>query len=205
MHADTLYHRMLDHEAAVEQAKAEGRPVPVFEPVMPGSTPSPSSSSSSSFASNKIPTTTTTHSTPNPPSSSSSSSSSPHSTNTTIPSNSSRSSNTSNTSSSTSTSSSSTSNTSNTSKTSTNKAGSFEIPNNLTPTARAQLDERLKLLAGEAEREMEARAFVAEMDSTREAMERFNRERDQSDRARARRREKGHETFSDIITRTFRF
>jgi hypothetical protein len=34
MHADTLYHRMLDQEAAIEAAKAEGRPVPVFPPLV---------------------------------------------------------------------------------------------------------------------------------------------------------------------------
>ncbi|KAG9230057.1 hypothetical protein BJ875DRAFT_168953 [Amylocarpus encephaloides] len=33
MHADTLYHRMLDQEKAVEEAKAEGRPVPTFPPL----------------------------------------------------------------------------------------------------------------------------------------------------------------------------
>lgn len=35
MHADTLYQRMLDHEAAVEQAKKDGSPVPVFNPALP--------------------------------------------------------------------------------------------------------------------------------------------------------------------------
>lgn len=30
MHADTLYHRMLDQEKQIEEAKAEGRPIPVF-------------------------------------------------------------------------------------------------------------------------------------------------------------------------------
>lgn len=30
MHADTLYHRMLEQEAEIEKAKAEGRPVPAF-------------------------------------------------------------------------------------------------------------------------------------------------------------------------------
>lgn len=34
MHADTLYHRMLDQEAAVEAAKAEGRPIPTFKPIL---------------------------------------------------------------------------------------------------------------------------------------------------------------------------
>jgi hypothetical protein len=34
MHADTLYHRMLDQEAAIEAAKAEGRPVPIFPPIL---------------------------------------------------------------------------------------------------------------------------------------------------------------------------
>ncbi|KAH6990856.1 hypothetical protein BKA56DRAFT_573262 [Ilyonectria sp. MPI-CAGE-AT-0026] len=35
MHADSLYQRMIGHEAAVEKAKAEGLPIPVFEPAVP--------------------------------------------------------------------------------------------------------------------------------------------------------------------------
>lgn len=35
MHADKLYHEMLDQEAAIEKAKAEGLPEPIFEPVIP--------------------------------------------------------------------------------------------------------------------------------------------------------------------------
>ena len=34
MHADTLYHRMLDQESAVAKAKAEGLPIPTFPPMM---------------------------------------------------------------------------------------------------------------------------------------------------------------------------
>lgn len=34
MHADTLYHRMLDQEEAIEAAKAEGKPIPTFEPLL---------------------------------------------------------------------------------------------------------------------------------------------------------------------------
>jgi hypothetical protein len=34
MHADTLYHRMLAQEAAMEAAKAEGKPEPKFEPLL---------------------------------------------------------------------------------------------------------------------------------------------------------------------------
>lgn len=34
MHADTLYHRMVEQEAAIEKAKEEGRPVPKFAPVV---------------------------------------------------------------------------------------------------------------------------------------------------------------------------
>jgi hypothetical protein len=34
MHADTLYHRMLEQEKATEAAKAEGRPVPTFPPLL---------------------------------------------------------------------------------------------------------------------------------------------------------------------------
>lgn len=35
MHADTLYHRMLDQEKAIEEAKAEGKPIPTFPPLLP--------------------------------------------------------------------------------------------------------------------------------------------------------------------------
>ncbi|KAK0101351.1 hypothetical protein ONS95_006526 [Cadophora gregata] len=34
MHADTLYHRMLDQEAAIEAAKASGEPIPEFPPLL---------------------------------------------------------------------------------------------------------------------------------------------------------------------------
>lgn len=35
MHADRLYHRLMEQEAAVEEAKKEGKPVPKFEPLVP--------------------------------------------------------------------------------------------------------------------------------------------------------------------------
>ncbi|SPJ75005.1 uncharacterized protein FTOL_04736 [Fusarium torulosum] len=35
MHADSLYQRMMKHEEAVEKAKAEGLPVPVFQTTLP--------------------------------------------------------------------------------------------------------------------------------------------------------------------------
>ncbi|KAF9780695.1 hypothetical protein IL306_014987 [Fusarium sp. DS 682] len=35
MHADSLYQRMIKHEEAVEKAKAEGLPVPVFQTTLP--------------------------------------------------------------------------------------------------------------------------------------------------------------------------
>jgi hypothetical protein len=34
MHADTLYYRMLDQEKQVEAAKADGKPVPTFPPLL---------------------------------------------------------------------------------------------------------------------------------------------------------------------------
>lgn len=37
MHADTLYHRMLDQEKAQEAAKAAGLPIPQFSPIVPQS------------------------------------------------------------------------------------------------------------------------------------------------------------------------
>ncbi|KAL2074264.1 hypothetical protein VTL71DRAFT_8042 [Oculimacula yallundae] len=44
MHADTLYHRMLAQEAAIESAKAANKPIPSFPPLLsssPNSTPVP--------------------------------------------------------------------------------------------------------------------------------------------------------------------
>lgn len=35
MHSDSLYHRMLQHEAAVEKAKSEGAPIPKFDLSLP--------------------------------------------------------------------------------------------------------------------------------------------------------------------------
>ncbi|KAG0645581.1 hypothetical protein D0Z07_8647 [Hyphodiscus hymeniophilus] len=34
MHADSLYHQMLEQEKAIEEAKAEGRPIPAFPPLL---------------------------------------------------------------------------------------------------------------------------------------------------------------------------
>ena len=34
MHADTLYHRMLDQEKAIEAAKEAGQPIPSFPPIL---------------------------------------------------------------------------------------------------------------------------------------------------------------------------
>ena len=34
MHADTLYHRMLDQERAIEEAKAADKPIPEFPPIV---------------------------------------------------------------------------------------------------------------------------------------------------------------------------
>ena len=50
MHADSLYHRMLDQERAVEAAKAAGEPIPLFPPIM-SSTLHKSSSAPSDAAS----------------------------------------------------------------------------------------------------------------------------------------------------------
>lgn len=41
MHADTLYHRMLDQEKQIEAAKDEGRPVPTFPPLLSQAKSSP--------------------------------------------------------------------------------------------------------------------------------------------------------------------
>lgn len=49
MHADTLFHRMLDQEEAIEKAKAEGRPIPSFPPLIT-SRPRPAASTAASAA-----------------------------------------------------------------------------------------------------------------------------------------------------------
>jgi hypothetical protein len=41
MHADSLYHRMLEQEAATEAAKAAGKPVPKFAPLFTKSAATP--------------------------------------------------------------------------------------------------------------------------------------------------------------------
>ena len=43
MHADTLYHRMLTQEAAIEEAKASGLPTPSFGPILSPEKPSSTS------------------------------------------------------------------------------------------------------------------------------------------------------------------
>ena len=45
MHADTLFHRMLEQEKVIEAAKAAGEPVPHFPPIIPSkaTTAAPSS------------------------------------------------------------------------------------------------------------------------------------------------------------------
>ena len=41
MHADKLFHRMLEQEVAIEAAKKEGRPIPKFESLVPKPAPAP--------------------------------------------------------------------------------------------------------------------------------------------------------------------
>ena len=51
MHADTLYHRMLDQERAIEKAKAAGEPIPEFPPIvasLPSTSAAPSTQPSTS-------------------------------------------------------------------------------------------------------------------------------------------------------------
>ena len=43
MHADTLYHRMLAQEAAIQEAKATGLPTPTFAPILSPEKPSSTS------------------------------------------------------------------------------------------------------------------------------------------------------------------
>lgn len=65
MHADTLYHRMLAQEKAVEAAKAAGQPEPTFAPILGPDTPrAPSQSAAATTASTSHSTTTTASTTP---------------------------------------------------------------------------------------------------------------------------------------------
>lgn len=50
MHADTLYHRMLAQEKAVEEAKAAGTPIPSFPPLLSSQTMGPKAAGSKSVA-----------------------------------------------------------------------------------------------------------------------------------------------------------
>ena len=52
MHADTLYHRMLAQEAAIEEAKATGLPTPAFAPILSPEKPATSSATAAPFAEN---------------------------------------------------------------------------------------------------------------------------------------------------------
>ncbi|KAL8801329.1 MAG: hypothetical protein Q9182_004535 [Xanthomendoza sp. 2 TL-2023] len=47
MHADTLYHRMLDQERQVEEAKKSDLPIPAFPPLVTDATPSPTRTTTS--------------------------------------------------------------------------------------------------------------------------------------------------------------
>lgn len=59
MHADTLYHRMLSQEKAIEEAKAAGQPVPIYAPILapentatttaPTTSPTPSNAATSTI------------------------------------------------------------------------------------------------------------------------------------------------------------
>lgn len=56
MHADTLYHRMLAQEAAIESAKAAGQPEPTFAPILsPDDAPSPTPTASTRSTALAIP------------------------------------------------------------------------------------------------------------------------------------------------------
>ncbi|KAM3083921.1 hypothetical protein ACMFMG_001973 [Clarireedia jacksonii] len=56
MHADTLYHRMLDQEQQIEAAKAEGRPVPTFPPLLSQAKSSPTPTIQNKLQASELPT-----------------------------------------------------------------------------------------------------------------------------------------------------
>ncbi|KUJ09720.1 uncharacterized protein LY89DRAFT_597623 [Mollisia scopiformis] len=54
MHADTLYHRMLDQEKAIEAAKAEGKPIPSFPPLLSSRSKSTTSPAPHNLEDNRV-------------------------------------------------------------------------------------------------------------------------------------------------------
>ena len=54
MHADMLYHRMLERERVVEKAKAAGLPVPMFPDIISSSPPSTSAQPQSGLATTSL-------------------------------------------------------------------------------------------------------------------------------------------------------
>lgn len=173
MHADKLYHQMLRQERAIEKARAEGKPLPTLEDLIPASalsrvpsaihpsvmTPSanletssssPSQAASSDPDGKHLPTIASPSSDQAPP------------------------------------------------------QKRYTVPDEFTEAAQAALDERLKNVP-ESEREVEAKAFVAEIASTQHTLQRVNEHRRQQEEGIARRRAKGQETLSDKIITIFRF
>ncbi|KAL9129662.1 MAG: hypothetical protein Q9217_001941 [Psora testacea] len=55
MHADTLYHRMLAQERAIEEAKAAGQPVPEFRSILSSDRLPPPSTTSTGTSTNDLP------------------------------------------------------------------------------------------------------------------------------------------------------
>ncbi len=149
MHADKLYHRMLAQEALIEQAQAEGIPLPTSDPLFttparPAIIPQSSEQQRQQQQSSKSP--------------------------------------------------------------------QYEPPTDveailakLTPRSRARLQEQLKGISSPVEREIEAKAFMAEVAATAQTMERLEMHRKEQDEGIKRRAEKGQSTFGDFITKTFRY
>ncbi len=162
----------------MEKARAEGKPVPVPEPLLPALPASPDAAVDAA-ATSSAPSTPSSSppSPPPPPSSSSSSAPSSQSSSSSPPV---------------------------TAVPDYIPHPSATVPAYLTPTARARLEQRIKGLPP-LQREVEIKAFLAEVAVSQHTVDRINEHREQQERAMRERRDKGQERLSDWIIRTFRF
>lgn len=167
---------MLRHEKAVEKAEAEGRPVPTLEELLP--------EASQLLAQSKLslsPSSTASHTVASLPTSTSATESTPATNHPAValP-------------------------TKPPTSDSATPSKRYILPEGFTEAAQAALDERLKSVP-EAQKEVEAKAFIAEIAATAHTLQRLNVQRKQQEEGIKRRQEKGQETLSDKVITAFRF
>ncbi|KAI9885446.1 MAG: hypothetical protein M1823_002752 [Watsoniomyces obsoletus] len=75
----------------------------------------------------------------------------------------------------------------------------------LPPASRKRLEEQLKGISSPVEREIEAKAFMAEIQATNQTLKNLEMHRRELDEGIKRRAEKGQGTFGDWVTKTFRY